>query len=367
MKFVVFILLSVILNFVASSSDEKRELWAQNRAKDVNDLTERKYLDEVVNVAENTELNYRLPNNSIPLRYEILIKSDIDKGLFNFDGKIRITVRIIEATKFITLHYRNQTIEMINLLNSRGITTARNLTFVKHEIVEMIEIELPFTTLNGEVILEIFYLSTLDSRRGFYKSSYVDENGKENWLASTQFSPIDARHALPCYDEPRWRAVFSVSIQHDKSYHALSNMPIQNVSNVEGTNYVITKFYDTLPMQSYLLAFAISNFDYIQNNDVDVPQRIYARKSALENGEGDFIMNEVGPILRMCDELFGIPHAFPKLDHIAIPYHVYSAMENYGLYTYNEWNILIDPLDAPQYTMLELISHETAVSNLKIN
>lgn len=81
------------------------------------------------------------------------------------------------------------------------------------------------------------------------------------------------------------------------------------------------------------------------------------------NGEAEFIIHEVGPILRKCDELFGIPHALPKLDHIAVPYHVYSAMENYGLYTYAEWNILIDPMDAPQYTMLELFAHEIAVSS----
>jgi glutamyl aminopeptidase len=140
-------------------------------------------------------------------------------------------------------------------------------------------------------------------------------------------------------------------------------MPVQNITEIPGTDYVITKFYDSLPMQSYLLAFTISNFDYIQNNDVDIPQRIYAKPESIRNGEGDFIINEVGAILKMCDELFGVPHALPKLDHVAVPYHVYSAMENYGLYTYAEWNLLLDPREAPQYTMLEIIAHETAVSS----
>lgn len=367
-KLVLKLLSAVILIHVVSSNDETREMWSSLREIDANDLTERhrQSLDEIkkttMNIAED-EIGYRLPNNSIPLRYDLLITTDIDKGLFNFTGHVKIHLRIVENTKFITLHYRNQTIDRINVMNLQGLIFGRNLSYVKHELVEMVVIELPTAQLSGgELVLDILYTSELDARRGFYKSSYINENGTENWVASTQFSPIDARHALICYDEPKYRAIFSVSIQHGKSYHALSNMPMSNISEVAGTDYVITKFHDSISMQSYLLALAISNFDYIQNNDVDVPQRIYAKKSSIMNGEAEFIIHEVGPILKKCDELFGIPHALPKLDHIAVPYHVYSAMENYGLYTYAEWNILIDPMDAPQYTMLELFAHEIAVS-----
>lgn len=272
-KLVLQILSTVILIHVVASNDEIRELWSTLRAIDANDLTERhrQSLDEIKKtnlVLEDSEIGYRLPNNSIPLRYDLHITTDIDKGLFNFTGNVKIHLRIVENTKFITLHYRNQTIDRINLLNLHGVPMGSNLPYVKHELVEMVVIELPLAQISGgEVVLEILYTSELDARRGFYRSSYINENGTESWVASTQFSPIDARHALICYDEPKWRAIFSVSIQHDKSYHALSNMPVNNVTEVPGTDYVITKFDDSLRMQSYLLAFAISNFDYIQNNN----------------------------------------------------------------------------------------------------
>lgn len=366
-KLLWIILLSVIVQSVVSSEDT-RELWSTLRAADVADLTERHQnsLDEVVktNLAQSDSgMSYRLPNNSFPLHYDIHLTTDIDRGLFNYSARVKITLQVVGTTQSITLHYRNQTVSNIDLLTQVGIVRARNLTFTKYEDVEMLVVQLPTPTIGGIHILDITFTSELDARRGFYKSSYIDEWGEEKWVASTQFSPIDARHAIICYDEPRFRATFSVSIQHDKTYHALSNMPAFNITEVQGTEYVITKFPQTLSMPSYLLAFVISNFDYIPNNDVDVPQRIYAKPASIKNGEGEFIINEVGKILRMCDELFGIPHAFPKLDHVAVPYHVYSAMENYGLYTYAEWNLLLDPSDAPQYTMLEIVAHETAVSS----
>lgn len=46
------------------------------------------------------------------------------------------------------------------------------------------------------------------------------------WLASTQFSPIEARRAFPCMDRPDKKAEFEISIvrPYEKSM-ILSNMP----------------------------------------------------------------------------------------------------------------------------------------------
>lgn len=63
---------------------------------------------------------------------------------------------------------------------------------------------------------------------GFYKGSYKDSETKEDsWFVSTQFSPIDARRAFPCFDNPGKKATFKFSIIRpvDK-ITSLSNMPI---------------------------------------------------------------------------------------------------------------------------------------------
>jgi aminopeptidase N len=39
---------------------------------------------------------------------------------------------------------------------------------------------------------------------------------------------IDARKAFLCFDEPGFKSIFKITILHDKSLQALSNMPIKS-------------------------------------------------------------------------------------------------------------------------------------------
>lgn len=53
------------------------------------------------------------------------------------------------------------------------------------------------------------------------------------WLATTQFEPVDARAAFPCFDEPSMKAYFSLSMIRDKDHIALFNMPKLNTKELD--------------------------------------------------------------------------------------------------------------------------------------
>ena len=45
---------------------------------------------------------------------------------------------------------------------------------------------------------------------GFYRSKYIDADGNEKYIGTTQFQYTDARRAFPCLDEPDIKAYFKV-------------------------------------------------------------------------------------------------------------------------------------------------------------
>ncbi len=43
---------------------------------------------------------------------------------------------------------------------------------------------------------------------------------------------IYARKSFPCFDEPSFKANFTITLIHDKSLHAMSNMPIKSITDL---------------------------------------------------------------------------------------------------------------------------------------
>lgn len=288
--------------------------------------------DDFSLLAENDddEFIYRLPNNTVPLYYEVNLDTDIHLGEFGFKGFVRIQIRVLENSPSITLHHRQLTITKIDLKTENGANRQSNVPHEYDEITEFLEIK-PRLPLSANAIfwVEITYNGTLrGDQAGFYRSSYKDESANNHWLAVTQFESTDARHAFPCYDEPGIRSIFKISIKHDKSYSAIANMPVED-EIPEEENYVTTVFEETPPVQSYLIAFLVSDFEYEEDNATPTPHRVFAKPSSIRSGHGKLSIGVSRSILHELETYTGVDFSLPKMDQAAIPDFAAGAMENW--------------------------------------
>jgi aminopeptidase N len=53
-----------------------------------------------------------------------------------------------------------------------------------------------------------FYGILNEQMCGLYRPTYVELDGKTHIMATTQFGPINAQHAFPCFKKPALKATF---------------------------------------------------------------------------------------------------------------------------------------------------------------
>ncbi|KAI4824305.1 hypothetical protein KUCAC02_012828 [Chaenocephalus aceratus] len=203
-----------------------------------------------------------------------------------------------------------------------------------------------------------------DDLGGFYRSEYY-EDGVKKVVATTQMQPTDARKAFPCFDEPAMKAVFHITLIHDIGTVALSNGEQKETSSVviESQHVQKTAFGPTEKMSTYLLAFIVSDFAQINNTIDDVLIRIFARKPAIDAGQGQYALNKTGPILKFFEGYYSSKYPLPKSDQIALPDFNAGAMENWGLITYRETALLYDESfssNSNKERIATIIAHELA-------
>nr|CAD7453868.1 unnamed protein product [Timema tahoe] len=118
-----------------------------------------------------------------------------------------------------------------------------------------------------------------------------------------------------------------------------------------------------MPMSSYLVAFVVSDFVALNRTleDTGVVYRNWQRAAAINQSMYSI---DISPrIMTYLDNFTGIPYFLPKVDQVAVPDFSAGAMENWGLVTYRERNILYEvgvaSAENKQRTA-DIISHEFA-------
>ncbi|XP_009702186.1 PREDICTED: endoplasmic reticulum aminopeptidase 1, partial [Cariama cristata] len=300
----------------------------------------------------------RLPKDVIPLHYHLLIHPNLTT--LTFAGTAAIEVTVTRQTSVVILHSKRLNITRA-AIGSTG--SAREARVMERWPLEQVALRAAEPLRAGHnYTLSIQYSADLSqSFRGFYKSTYRTREGELRVLAATQFEPTAARMAFPCFDEPAFKARFSIKIRREPKHLALSNMPI--VKSVNLTPWLVEDHFDTsVKMSTYLVAFIVSDFKSISKMTAHgVKISVYTVPDKIN--QADYALDAAVKLLDFYEDYFSIPYPLPKQDLAAIPDFQSGAMENWGLTTYRESALLYDPEKSSATSKLWItmvIAHELA-------
>ncbi|KAJ1509138.1 Aminopeptidase 2 mitochondrial [Coelomomyces lativittatus] len=281
-----------------------------------------------------------LPRHVIPSHYDVIIKSDMEN--FTFEGEVTIALKVQSPSTSITLNAVELDI-LSSTLNGTLQSDPWNFDTEKQTVTfsfpGMLFQEGQSLTLN------IKYKGIINElMAGFYRSSYTVD-GVKKYMAVTQFEAVDCRRAVPCFDEPDLKATFDVTLLMDPKYTGLCNE--ECIINELQDQHRIMKFATTPIMSTYLLAFAIGEFEFIEaftTPTTYLPHRVRCRVYTTHGlkEQGQFALDVAVKTLTYFSEIFGIPYPLTKCDQIAVPDFSAGAMENWGLITYRTVALLID-------------------------
>ncbi|XP_076012022.1 aminopeptidase Ey-like [Genypterus blacodes] len=318
---------------------------------------------------------YRLPDTLAPITYNVTLWPRLEPNavdLYIFSGHSTVVFRCVKETDLILIHSNKLDLKKFQghhaKLKGLNGATAPDLSKTWLEVpTQYLVIQLS-SKLQAGSTYELFtdFIGELaDDLGGFYRSEYM-EDGVKRIVATTQMQPTDARKAFPCFDEPAMKAIFHMTLIHPNGTVALANGMNHEPVNMtmDGQSVTQTSFAPTEVMSTYLLAFVVCDFGHIRTpTEAEVLIRIWARKKAIEEGQGDYALEKTGPILTFFENYYNSSYPLTKSDQIALPDFSAGAMENWGLITYRETALLYNPAmssNGDKEWVATVISHELA-------
>jgi alanyl aminopeptidase len=264
----------------------------------------------------------RLPDGATPLAYDLRLEVDPDRETFS--GTVAIHVRLDRASDHVWVHADQIQINDAHWDDGelRVITVAA--------ADRMVALSFGKTLQPREVTLRLgFTGATLHDEEGLFRQKAGDR-----WYLFSQGESEFARRITPCFDEPRWKTPWRVTVVAPKGDVAAGNMPIVHDEPLADGRHEVA-FAETPAMASYLLAIAVGPFAIVdagKAGKAHFPVRVltFPRRVAAVAA----VAHQTARLVALLEDYIAIPMPFPKLDIVTVP-HLFGAMENPGLITFD--------------------------------
>ncbi|KAL7931725.1 peptidase family M1 domain-containing protein [Trichoderma chlorosporum] len=298
-----------------------------------------------------------LPDNIKVSHYALSLR-DLDFKNWTYKGTVTIQSEVVKPTKEIVIN----TLEL-KLLNAKLLvdhtkseqswqSSGFSYDGKAQRATIAFDNEIPVSK-KASLVIEFEGIIN-NEMAGFYRSKYkpaatpaasVPHDDEWHYMISTTFEACDARRAFPCFDEPNLKATYDLEIEIPADQVALSNMPVKETKPTkEGLQLV--SFETTPVMSTYLLAWAIGDFEYIEKltdrkyNGKQIPVRVYTTRGLKEQGR--WALEHAPKVIDFFSEIFDIDYPLPKADLLAVHEFTHNAMENWGLVTYRTTAVLFN-------------------------
>jgi alanyl aminopeptidase len=296
----------------------------------------------------------RLPTDIVPTRYNLEL--NLDPAKTDFSGVVTIELKVRKPAGIVWL---NQSGLTISSASAEQAGAKQEVKIVPGgDDFAGFEFSQPLSA--GEARLRVQFTGNVNLKAG--AGIFLSKRNDDRYLF-TQFEPIDARSAFPCFDEPGYKVPWQVTLNVPAGQTAVSNTPVQS-ERVEGASKHIV-FRPTTPLPSYLVAFGVGPFEFVDAGKAGrnkVPVRIVVPRG--DGPRAKYAAEVTAEIITRLEAYFDIPYPFQKADQLAIPLSFGGAMENPGLVTYDAGLILAPPQgdDTPQRqrTYALVAAHELA-------
>ncbi|WP_367341346.1 M1 family metallopeptidase [Limosilactobacillus sp.] len=286
----------------------------------------------------------RLLDTFKPEHYDVYL--DISRADKTIKGTTTITGEAVQSPISINQKY---------LMIDDVTVNDQVVPFDVSEKDEVLNVQAP----QGKVTVKIDYHAKLtDTMMGIYPS-YYQVDGQKKQLVGTQFETTAARQAFPCVDEPAAKATFSLAIKFDehKGETVIANTPEDHVK--DGVHY----FKQTVRMSTYLVAFAFGEMQSkITHTKSGVEVGVFSTK-AHQPKELDFALDIAKRCIEFYEDFYQTPYPLDHSYQLALPDFSAGAMENWGLITYREAYLTVDPDNTTlenKQLVATVITHELA-------
>ena len=232
------------------------------------------------------------------------------------------------GVRCIQLHAEDLVVSSVNVvaLSGSGPSGAGSVlrTDVKNQRVVL---QLPGAYSGGDRLrISLGFTGSLGvDMHGLYLSTYTNDFNSTVNIVATQFESTFARQAFPCFDEPAYKAPFTMTVDGvPTGYTALFNMPVAANGVTPSTRFpgTTTWTFDPSPkMSSYLVALVVAPMISVTGTASGGRTKVsvYAVNRAANVGQLDYALNVAISVLPYYELKFGANCPLPKVDMVAIP------------------------------------------------